>query len=194
MIDRGIGHTEALWPPIEKLHAHLRRVGEILANKTQKSAAGVRRAMRRQLATMKSEGVGDEFVRQALDHFAKVTASYWPGLFHTYQVPGLGRTNNATEQFFGAWRWHERRATGRKRASRTEVLLGQASLASSLATRKHPLTGEDLAQVDLARWHQTRQLIAQRRAAFKKRRAFRRKQGDYLAQLTERTIKLTLLP
>jgi hypothetical protein len=37
----------------------------------------------------------------AVDQFLKVTASYWPGLFHTYAVPGLPRTNNALEQYFG---------------------------------------------------------------------------------------------
>ena len=35
-------------------------------------------------------------------HFLKVTASYGPGLFWCYDVPGLPRTNNALEQFFGA--------------------------------------------------------------------------------------------
>ncbi len=30
----------------------------------------------------------------AIGHFAKVTRSYRPGLFHCYAVPGLPRTNN----------------------------------------------------------------------------------------------------
>ena len=34
----------------------------------------------------------------ALAHFHKVTASYWPGLFCCYDVPGLPRTNNDLEQ------------------------------------------------------------------------------------------------
>jgi hypothetical protein len=34
----------------------------------------------------------------AAAHFAKVTASYWPGLFCCYDVPDLPRTNNALEQ------------------------------------------------------------------------------------------------
>jgi hypothetical protein len=34
----------------------------------------------------------------ALAHFHKVTASYWPGLFCCYDVPGLPRTNTDLEQ------------------------------------------------------------------------------------------------
>src|SRR5436853_4486795 len=43
----------------------------------------------------------------------KVTANYAPGLFYTYDVPDVPRTNNDLEQCFGSVRWHERRAIGR---------------------------------------------------------------------------------
>ena len=33
-------------------------------------------------------------------HLDKVSQSYWPGLFHCYDVPGLPRTNNALESHF----------------------------------------------------------------------------------------------
>jgi hypothetical protein len=33
-------------------------------------------------------------------HLDKVSRSYWPGLFHCYDVPGLPRTNNALESRF----------------------------------------------------------------------------------------------
>src|SRR6185369_4091593 len=58
----------------------------------------------------------------ALVHFRKVTRSYWPGLFPCYTLPDLPRTNNDLEQFFGAYRYHERRTTGRKVASPSLVL------------------------------------------------------------------------
>ena len=31
-------------------------------------------------------------------HLDKVSRSYWPGLFHCYDVPGLPRTNNELEK------------------------------------------------------------------------------------------------
>jgi hypothetical protein len=33
----------------------------------------------------------------AINHFLKVTRSYWSGLFHCYEVEGLPRTNNDLE-------------------------------------------------------------------------------------------------
>jgi hypothetical protein len=60
-------------------------------------------------------------MREPLRHFVKVTRSFWPGLFHCYDNPALPRTNNDLEQRFGSYRYHERRATGRKTASASTV-------------------------------------------------------------------------
>src|SRR5438132_9550805 len=79
----------------------------------------------------------------ALGHFRKVTRSYWPGLFPCFTVPALPRTNNDLEQFFGAYRSHERRATGRKAASPAVVLRGAVRLVACAATRLRPFTSEE---------------------------------------------------
>jgi hypothetical protein len=50
----------------------------------------------------------------AVDHFLRVSRSYWPGLFACYGMAGLPRTNNDPERAFGSHRSHERRTTGRK--------------------------------------------------------------------------------
>ena len=71
-----------------------------------------------------------------------VTASYWPGLFHCYDVPDLPRTNNDLEQYFGAARHLERRATGRKGASPALVVRGAVRVVALLATRQQPLSAE----------------------------------------------------
>jgi len=55
--------------------------------------------------------VGD--LAGGIEHFLKVTRSYWPGLFHCYDIQGLPRTNNDLEHIFGQWRHHQRRCTGR---------------------------------------------------------------------------------
>lgn len=79
--------------------------------------AGLLGAMRRH-----RESVGD--LGPAVDHFVKVSRSYWPGLFAWYDTPDLPRTNNDLEQAFGSHRYHERRATGREGASPARVLRG----------------------------------------------------------------------
>jgi hypothetical protein len=47
-------------------------------------------------------------------HLDKVSRSYWPGLFHCYDVPGLPRTNNALESHFRETRRRLLRITGQK--------------------------------------------------------------------------------
>jgi len=47
-------------------------------------------------------------------HLDKVSRSYWPGLFHCYDVPGLPRTNNALESHFRDTGRRLLRTTGQK--------------------------------------------------------------------------------
>src|SRR5262249_43070540 len=47
-------------------------------------------------------------------HLDKVSRSYWPGLFHCYDVPGLPRTNNELESHFRDTRRRLLRTTGQK--------------------------------------------------------------------------------
>ena len=71
----------------------------------------------------------------AVAHFLKVSASYWPGLFHCYDVAGLPRTNNDLEQYFGSARYHQRRASGRVHAGRGH----RGARARSASSRPPPL-------------------------------------------------------
>jgi hypothetical protein len=48
-------------------------------------------------------------MRSGLEHFLKVTRSFWPGLFQCYDHPDLPRTDNDLEHVFGTYRHHERR-------------------------------------------------------------------------------------
>jgi hypothetical protein len=47
-------------------------------------------------------------------HLDEVSRSYWAGLFHCYNVPGLPRTNNALESHFRETRRRLLRITGQK--------------------------------------------------------------------------------
>jgi hypothetical protein len=93
-------------------------------------------------------------------HFLKVTASYQPGLFACYDVPGLPATNNDLEHAFGAMRYHERRATGRKGASPGLVVRGEVRLVAALATRLGQIREADLLPADLTRWRSLRRKLS----------------------------------
>ena len=130
----------------------------------------------------------------ALVHFLKVSRSYWPGLFHCYEVPDLPRTNNDLEQCFGAHRYHERRSTGRKGASPALVLRGSVQLIAATATRLRVFRPSELAPEDVRAWQSLRYDLETRRHRRTLRRRFRRDPASYLAELEVALLKLTLPP
>jgi hypothetical protein len=130
----------------------------------------------------------------AVDHFLKVSRSYWPGLFYCYKVPGLPKTNNDLEQFFGSHRYHERRATGRKTASPGLVLRGSVRIIAAAATRVRTFSASDLAPTSLEAWAELRSELDQRRQSRTLQRRFRQHPDAYLAQLETDWLQLTLPP
>ena len=146
---------------------------------------GLLGAMRRHRAS-----VGE--LSPAVDHFVKVSRSYWPGLFACYDTPGLPRTNNDLEQAFGSHRYHERRATGRKGASPSLVLRGAAKLVAGLATRQREVTAADLASADRDEWERRRAELEVRRERRVERRRFRQDHDAYLQDLENKLIQSRL--
>ena len=95
-------------------------------------------------------------VRAGLKQFVKVTRSYWPGLFRCYESSDLPRTNNDLEHTFGSHRYHERRASGRRRGSPGLVVMGSARVISGLATRLRPDEGLVLSPGYVEGWKKVR--------------------------------------
>ena len=128
----------------------------------------------------------------AVDHFLKVSRSYWPGLFACYDTADLPRTNNDLERAFGSHRYHERRATGRKGASPALVLRGSARLVAGLGTRAGAGTTSDLAGADRDEWKRVRAELDERRQRRVERRRFRRDPEGYLKDLENQLIQSRL--
>jgi hypothetical protein len=154
----------------------------------------VQRRLHGLLGAMRQHQAKAGTLAPAIGHFLKVSRSYWPGLFHCYSVPDLPRTNNALEQFFGAYRYHERRATGRKVASPAVVLRGAVRLVACAATRIRPFTSEELAPDTISAWQELRHTLETRRHQRTQRRRFRRDPASYLATLEADLLKLILPP
>ena len=125
LLRRGLEQTAALFPPVREAFS-ARRVARILKNQEQLSAPKVRRRLVQLLVRMRQAAAttDEPSVRDGLKHFLKVTRSYWPGLFGCYQSSDLPRTNNGLEHAFGSHRYHERRASGRRRATPGLVVMG----------------------------------------------------------------------
>ena len=129
-------------------------------------------------------------VKAGLKQFLKVTRSYWPGLFRCYDAADLPRTNNDLEHTFGSHRYHERRSSGRRRASPGLVVMGSARVISGLAARLRPEEGLVLRPGYVEGWQELRAELEARR----KQRHFRHDPAAYLAKLEQQCLKLTLPP
>ena len=121
-----------------------------------------------------------------------MTRSYWPGLFRCYDVAELPRTNNDLEQFFGSYRYHERRCSGRKVACPGTVVRGSVRLVAATTTRLRAIEVHDLVASDLSAWRDLRSRLERRREVRTLGRRFRRDPDGYLQSLEDSFIKQTL--
>lgn len=131
-------------------------------------------------------------LRPAVEHFLKVTKSYWPGLFHCYAVPDLPRTNNDLEQVFGRHRHHQRRCRGHRSASRATPVRGDVRVIAFVASRSRQFDAANLTPTDAARYRAQRRDLAARRATHASHRRFRRNPHQFLQNLERRAIPNTL--
>lgn len=195
LLSGGLAATASLWGSVEAAYDWVFRAAAILANVAGLTGAAVQASYRGLLGAMARHAAGAGDLAGALGRFRKVTRSYWPGLFHCYAVEGLPRTNNDLEQLFGAARYHERRASGRKVASPGLVVRGSVRVPAAVATRlRGEVKGEDLVPPDLDAWRELRAGLERRQAVRAQGRRFRRDPAAYLQELEDALIKGTLPP
>jgi hypothetical protein len=196
LLRRGLEETAALFPPVREAYEWVKRVARILKNQEQLAAPKVRRRLVQLLVRMRqAAATADEpSVPKGLRHFLKVTKSYWPGLFACYESSDLPRTNNDLEHAFGSHRYHERRASGRRRASPGLVVMGSARVIASLATRLRPEEGLVLRPGYVPRWQELRAELEARRESRRKQRRFRHDPASYLRELEQQCLQLLLPP
>lgn len=170
----------------------LKKAVHILNNEDELPGQEVKTRYQALLEEMLGQAKSSPWLNQVVKQFTKVTRSYWPGLFHCYDVADLPRTNNDLEQLFGSTRYHERRATGRKVAGPSLVLRGAVRLPAALATRLKPFTAADLVPRDVDQWQAVRAILAQPHEARVAGYRFRRDPDRYLATLERQALKLSL--
>jgi hypothetical protein len=182
MVSRALAATAALWPPIRVAFGWVHRAAHILGRE-EASGESIRRQLGGLLGAMTAHRASAGSLAAGVDHFGKVSRSYWAGLFACYDTADLPRTNNDLEQAFGSHRYHERRASGRKGASPSLVLRGSVKLVAGLATRRQEVTAEQLSGVDPEAWRAKRAELDDRRERRTDRRRFRRDPDAYLRDL-----------
>jgi hypothetical protein len=193
-LTKGLTETASLWSDVEQAYVWVHRAAHILSNEEKLSAAQVRHSYENLLAEMEQAPTSSETLATMLSTFRKVTTSYWPGLFHCYDLADLPRTNNELEQYFGSARYHERRATGRKQASPSLVIRGSVRITASVASRLQSFSGAELCPADLTRWRTLQSELNHRQEARRKQYRFRKSPEIYLLALEEKLIKKRLPP
>ena len=192
MIERGLKATETLWPVIRRAFGWVHRAAHFLGQ-VDCDPEGVRQQLSGVLGAMTRHRESVGVLGPAVDHFVKVSRSYWPGLFACYETAGLPRTNNDLEQAFGSHRYHERRASGRKGASPALVLRGSVRMVAALTTRQREVPVTELSSADRIAWRRVRAELEQRRQLRVQRRQFRRDPHSYLRALENKLHQSTLL-
>ena len=168
---------------MEELFDRVYRVAHELSNHDARSGAAVHARWAGRVREMGRLARRRPDLAGPLAHFVKVSRSYEPGLFHSYDVADLPRTNNDLEQLFGSHRHHERRCSGRKAASPGLVVRGSVRLVAGLMTRLGEATAEELAPTSVLAWRELRAELGFREAARAQQRRFRRDPAAYLKHL-----------
>ena len=192
MIAHGLASTADEWPAIRTAFSWLHQAAHLLNNSSERNAPALRRAYRRLLANMRQGAHSTGSLESAVQHFLKVTASYWPGLFACYTRPDIPRTNNDLEHLFGSVRYHERRASGRKVTAPMFLTRGRVRLIAA-AYQLQAFSSTELQPTNLTEWRVLRQELTQRQAARALQRRFRHDPAAYLAD-AERLLPPVTLP
>jgi hypothetical protein len=192
IVSTGLAQTAALWEPIALATDWVHKATTILDNQAQLNAQAVRYSYEQLLQAMEHGKVQVGELAAEIDHFLKVTRSYWSGLFHCYDIEGLPRTNNDLEQMFGAWRHHQRRCTGRKVAPASLVVRGSVQLVAAITTQLRSFNASDLATVSIKAWQAVRADLNQHQRKRVQQRQFRRSPTTYLASLEQKLLQLVL--
>ena len=152
-------HTAADW---------LAQLADVLDpdGKSARSAATVRAEWQKVLDDLHTQSVGSPRLQRYAASILKVSASYASGLFHSYEVPELPRTNNARESEFRDLKRRLVRTTGQKgavkrlllRTGAWELIPGASSLAETVAA---------ISTVQRSELHQEQERVREHRARFR---------------------------
>ncbi len=194
ILERALQKTADTWPELIQAYYWIHQAAKILENEAELPQSQVEKSFQDLMESMSAGKTKVGSLAESIEHFFKITRSYWSGLFHCYSVDGLPRTNNDLEHIFGSFRHHQRRCTGQKKAPASLLVRGSCRLIAAIATKIKTFTARDLVQQDLSAWRQKRSQIEKLRHNRLEQRRFRRSPETYLAELETKLIQSILPP
>ncbi len=194
ILERALSQTAQLWPDLIQAYQWIHAAAKILDNEEELSAQQVRSRYVGLMGAMSRWKHKTGELSEYIEHFRKITASYFSGLFHCYWLDGLPRTNNNLEQMFASFRHHQRRSTGLKKALSSTVISGSSKIVAAIATKLKTFSALDLAAIDKHKWQQKRQEIEKLRKSRLQQRHFRKDPDNYLTKLETELLQAILPP
>ena len=191
---QGLEKTKQLWADIELAYKWVQDGVKILENEQQHNWESVKQEYHSLMSSMRKQPEQVGRLKESVEHFLKVTASYGNGLFHCYCVEGLPRTNNDLEQTFGSFRHHQRRCTGQKKSPVSTVVRGSCRLIAAIANKLKTFKDSDLAQVNIKQWRKVRSELKRINHSRIQQRRFRQNPDVYLESLENDLLQLILPP
>lgn len=147
--------------------AWLHQISDLLdpQDKPDRTGEQVRTALLTYLDELQGQSQNNDVLTQFARQITKTTHNYQPGLFHTYDLPDLPRTNNDRESEFRRLIQQLLRTTGQKGATRRLI---QRSGAWELIPRPGSLTEtiEGIATVEHQHYKQERTRVRTHRNRF----------------------------
>jgi hypothetical protein len=134
--------------------------------KPTRTAAKVQRAWQHVLDDIERQSVASPRLQRFAAAMLKVSAGYASGLFHTYDIPDLPRTNNERESEFRDLKRRLIRTTGQNGAV-TRLLLREGAWELIPGPGTLAETAEAISTVKLAELHQEQQRVHAHRARFR---------------------------
>ncbi|MCA1807525.1 MAG: transposase [Actinobacteria bacterium] len=170
----------------------LEHIADLLdpAEKPLRSAAQVQKSLFAYLNKIKTISAKQPSLQPFFQTIQKTTLSYAPGLFHSYDIPGLPRTNNARESDFRNLNRRLLRTTGQKGLTRRLI---QRSGAWELLHRPASLQDTVLAfnRVVPKDFHEERLRLRQHRDRFRLHTRSTKQSHLQLTQLEHRWVNLS---
>jgi hypothetical protein len=150
-----------------------------------KTSAEVRQAVAAYLVDLTAHQATDPEDQVVAEHINRIFRSFWWGLFASYDVAGLPRTNNELERFIRQIKMSQRRVSGRKNVQDFIVRYGAyAALVDEAESLDELLVR--LEQVDQAEFLKERQQLNLTLIQEVKVHRFRFHRADFLADLEAR--------
>lgn len=171
--------------------AWLHQISDLLApqDKLPRTSEQVQTALLSYLDDIQPQGQDNEGVAEFARQIEKTTHNYLPGLFHTYDIPDLPRTNNDREREFRALNQQLLRTTGQKGGTRRLI---QRSGAWELIPRPPSLaeTVQAISTVEHSEYEKERTRIGSHRDRFRFHTRSVKRSRKQLQDLKKRWLQL----